>query len=100
VPSDIALLLTPEKGTKGTFTLYEDDGVTNAYLHGAYTETICTLDGMHLSVKYCGAPRRVTLCVPVSARVKKDGWSPSVIGESTKVLQCVIILSGSAEYDL
>jgi alpha-glucosidase (family GH31 glycosyl hydrolase) len=98
--SDLALLLTPEKGVKVTFILYEDDGVTNKYLHGAYTETVFALNGMHLSVKYSGPARPVTLCVPSSAPVSTDGWTPAVIGEYTKVLKRVIMLSGSAEYDL
>lgn len=99
-PPDIALLLTPEKGVKGTFTLYEDDGVTNDYRKGAFSETVCTLNGMHLSVKYSGTPRTVTLCVPSATRVRTDGWTPAVIGDGTYVLCRTIVLSGNTECDL
>ncbi|MCR5494729.1 MAG: DUF5110 domain-containing protein [Treponema sp.] len=45
------LLLCPEKGKSNTFTLYKDDGESNAYKNGSYSEIIFTLDGNHLSAK-------------------------------------------------
>ena len=99
-PPKIALLLTPEKGIKGTFTLYEDDGVTNEYQNGAYSDTVCTLNGMHLSIKYSGKPRTVILCVPASTSVHTDGWTSEIIGDNTSVLCRTIELTGSMETDL
>lgn len=48
------LLVTPEKGKKTTFTLYKDDGRTEAYKKGAYSEIIFTLDGNKLSAETAG----------------------------------------------
>lgn len=48
------LLVTPEKGKKTTFTLYKDDGKTEAYKKGAYSEIIFTLDGNKLSAETAG----------------------------------------------
>lgn len=99
-PAPVVLLLVPEKGTAGTFTLYEDDGITNKYLNGTYNETVCTLNGMHLSVKYNGSPRKLMLCVPATTRVHADGWTPLVIGDTTRVLCRTAELDGDMECDL
>lgn len=94
------LLLTPEKNIKNTFALYEDDGVTNEYLKGNFSCTVCTLDGMHLSVKYSGKQRMFTLCVPAGTNVHGRGWSPAVIGNGTHVLCRTELIAGDTEFEL
>jgi len=49
------ILAVPEKGLKTSFTLYKDDGKTESYKNGAYSEIILTLDGNRLSAKTAGS---------------------------------------------
>ena len=49
------ILAVPEKGLKTSFTLYKDDGKTESYKNGVYSEIILTLDGNRLSAKTAGS---------------------------------------------
>ena len=49
------ILAVPEKSLKTSFTLYKDDGKTESYKNGAYSEIILTLDGNRLSAKTAGS---------------------------------------------
>lgn len=53
--SNDILMVYPEKGLKQSFTLYKDDGTTEAYKKGAYSETVITLEGNRLSAETAGS---------------------------------------------
>ncbi|MCH5150227.1 MAG: glycoside hydrolase family 31 protein [Spirochaetales bacterium] len=71
-----ALLLTPAENVSGNFVFYDDDGISNTYKQGKYTEIAYELTGFTLKTSVInGQPaNNVTLLVPAETQVKTSGW--------------------------
>lgn len=74
-----ALLLTPAENCSGEFVFYDDDGTSNNYKKGEYTEIKYELNDFTLKASAINGKfaDKVTLLVPAETSVKTSGWTNS-----------------------
>lgn len=96
----LTIFMLPEEGIKNTFKMYNDDGITEQYKNGIFTEIHFSLNGMKLTAEITGtasfAPESVNLCIPANTKTTDSDWTTSGLYK----IKTVKLSDLSSEYTL